>query len=316
MGPGTVLCGKYRLVALLGEGGMGSVYRAEHLGLKAPVAIKFLLDAAAQTPQALARFHREAQAAANLRRPHVVQIMDHAVDEVTGAPFIVMELMEGESVAERLLRVGRLSPSETARMVTQVARAVGRAHELGIVHRDLKPANIFLVRNDDEEIAKVLDFGIAKWAPTLPAAEGLTTTSALMGTPYYMSPEQVSGRGNVDGRSDLWALGVITFECLTGRRPFVGDSIIALAMTICSGSLRCMCVRAREAIGYAAAFAHGSCSAGCWRKTASSGTRPDASLRFHDSSRWFRNKLAASSGCLPHPDRPGTRDGSGGPRAE
>src|SRR5688500_11856216 len=166
MEPGTVLAAKYRLDEVLGRCRMVSVWRALHLGLNAPVAVKLMDRAIMKTAGMLARFHREAQAAAQLRSPHVVQIIDHGVDAESGTPFIAMELLEGESLADRLTRVGVLSPRETSRLVTEVCRALARAHEAGIVHRDLKPANLFLVANDDQEVTKVLDFGIAKSQPT------------------------------------------------------------------------------------------------------------------------------------------------------
>jgi serine/threonine-protein kinase len=236
MKSGSVLAGKYRLVSLLGSGGMGAVWSAEHLGLKAPVAIKLLAPDLDGHQDAIARFLREAQSAASLRSPHVVQVLDHGVDEATQTPFIAMELMEGESLAQRLSRVVRLSPAETSKLMTETARAVNRAHELGIVHRDLKPANLFLVRNDDDEILKVLDFGLAKWrrAPGALTQGAATATNLVMGTPYYMSPEQMNGSRDADHRSDLWALGVIAFECLTGTRPYDGDNLIAVGMKVCS----------------------------------------------------------------------------------
>jgi serine/threonine-protein kinase len=236
MKSGSVLVGKYRLVSLLGSGGMGAVWSAEHLGLKAPVAIKLLAPDLDGHADAIARFLREAQSAASLRSPHVVQVLDHGVDEATQTPFIAMELMEGESLAQRLSRVVRLSPAETSKVMTETARAVNRAHELGIVHRDLKPANLFLVRNDDDEILKVLDFGLAKWrrAPGALTQGAATATNLVMGTPYYMSPEQMNGSRDADHRSDLWALGVIAFECLTGTRPYDGDNLIAVGMKVYS----------------------------------------------------------------------------------
>jgi serine/threonine protein kinase len=231
---GTVLAGKYRLEMLIGRGGMGSVWRAEHLGLNAPVAVKLLdLVDFTGTTEALSRFHREARAAAAIRSPHVVQILDHGFDEAIVAPFIVMELMEGESLAQRLARVGRISPNEVARVLTQVARALGRAHEAGIVHRDLKPDNVFLVRNDDEEVAKVLDFGIAKAHAHGLGNDSATRTGAVMGTAYYMSPEQISGTKNLDFRTDLWAFGVMACECLTGVRPFDAETVGGLTLRIC-----------------------------------------------------------------------------------
>ena len=228
-----VIAGKYRLLRKLGQGGMGAVFQAEHLTLRSSVAIKLIDPEIATNAEALQRFLREAQSAASLRSPHVVQILDHGVDN--GTPYIAMEMLDGESLADRLTRVRCLSPAETARVITHIARAIGRAHEAGIVHRDLKPDNVFLVRNDDEEIAKVLDFGIAK--STLHgftnSASGGTRTGTLLGTPYYMSPEQAEGSKTVDARSDIWALGVIAYECLLGRRPFDEEALGALLLAIC-----------------------------------------------------------------------------------
>ncbi len=234
MEPGTVLAGKYRLVSVLGQGGMGSVWRAEHLGLNAPVAVKLIDAAIANNSEALGRFHREAQAAAALRSPHVVQILDHGVDQEHNAPFIVMELMEGESLGDRLDRVGALSPAQTSNLLAQVARALTRAHEAGIVHRDLKPDNIFLVNNYDDEIAKVLDFGVAKASPNSLHPGMATRTGMVMGTPFYMSPEQISGSKDVDHRTDLWALAVIVAQCLTGRLLFTAETIGGLTLKICT----------------------------------------------------------------------------------
>jgi len=232
-----VLAGKYKLVHQLGKGGMGSVWLAHHLTLQSPVAIKLIEPQIATNPEALARFMREARSAAALRSPHVVQILDHGVDGAT--PYIAMELLEGESLAARLRKVGRLSPGDTARILTHTARAVSRAHEVGIVHRDLKPDNIFLVENEEEEVAKVLDFGIAK--ATLVgmgmSAVAETRTGALMGTLHYMSPEQAEGVKSVDFRTDIWAMGVIAFECLLGRRPFEGETIGTLVLELCSRPL-------------------------------------------------------------------------------
>ena len=232
-----VLAGKYKLVHQLGKGGMGSVWLAHHLTLQSPVAIKLIEPQIATNPEALARFMREARSAAALRSPHVVQILDHGVDGAT--PYIAMELLEGESLAARLRKVGRLSPEDTARILTHTARAVSRAHEVGIVHRDLKPDNIFLVENEEEEMAKVLDFGIAKSTAVGFGVSAIaeTRTGALMGTLHYMSPEQAEGVKSVDFRSDIWAMGVIAFECLLGRRPFEGETVGTLVLELCSRPL-------------------------------------------------------------------------------
>lgn len=226
-----VLAGRYRLERQLGKGGMGSVWLAEHLSLRSWVAVKLMDPAIAATPEGAERFRREAQAAASLRSAHVVQVLDYGVHETT--PFLVMELMHGESLAGCLEREKRLTPERTLAIMTQVARALGRAHAAGIVHRDLKPDNVFLVREDDQELVKILDFGIAK-TPQSQFGGMETRTGVTMGTPYYMSPEQVEGKRAVDFRTDLWAMAVITSECMTGVRPFDGSTFGELLLNICA----------------------------------------------------------------------------------
>jgi len=230
---GRVLAQRYRLIDKLGEGGMGSVWRAEHLELGTWVAVKLISQEVATNPEALARFRREAHAAAALRSPHVVQILDYGVDGDT--PFMVMELLDGESLADRLARRGSLGLPETSKILSQVARAVSKAHSFGIVHRDLKPDNIFLVNNDDEEVAKVLDFGIAKaTGGATGSANMMTGTGVMLGTPFYMSPEQASGKREVDHRTDTWALAVIAYQCMVGEPPFRGETIGGLVLAICT----------------------------------------------------------------------------------
>jgi serine/threonine-protein kinase len=224
-----ILAGRYRLERQLGQGGMGSVWLAEHLALRSHVAVKLMDPAIAATPEGAERFRREAQAAASLRSAHVVQVLDYGVDGET--PFLVMELLQGENLATCLEREKRLTPERTLSIVTQVSRALTRAHGASIVHRDLKPENIFLVREDDQELVKLLDFGIAK-TPNLRFGGAETKTGVTMGTPYYMSPEQVQGK-KVDQRADLWAVGVIACECMTGVRPFEGASIPEIVYNIC-----------------------------------------------------------------------------------
>jgi eukaryotic-like serine/threonine-protein kinase len=252
---GTILAGKYRLVSLLGRGGMGSVWRAERLGWQAPVAIKLMNVPAAPDSLTLARFQREARLAASLRSVHVVQVLDDGVDTATGAPFIVMELLEGESLAERLLRVKRLRPPVVAQIISQIARALSRAHDAGLIHRDLKPDNILIVRNDDEELIKVLDFGIAKWIATSQKLGPGTLAGQMLGTPVYMSPEQLTSSAEIDHRSDLWSLGVIAHECMTGVRPFEGETLVRLAIRICSEEARAPSSIANVPEGFDAWFA-------------------------------------------------------------
>lgn len=229
-GPGTLILNRYRLESLLGRGGMGSVWRAEHVQLKSPVAVKLLDPSIATNEQVLARFLREAQAAASLRSPHVVQIFDYGVED--GTAFIAMEMLHGQSLADRITAQGKLNPEEAFRYLQQVLRAMGKAHEAGIVHRDLKPDNIFICQ-DEPEFAKVLDFGVAKVksGDLAGSAGSRTQTGMMIGTPYYMSPEQTQAK-DIDQRADLWSIAVIAFECLTGVRPFTGDSFGELVIAI------------------------------------------------------------------------------------
>lgn len=234
--PGLVLGGKYQLISEIGRGGMGSVWRAERLDWRALVAVKLMHVAG--NSRARARFEREVRLAASLRSPHVVQVLDHGIDEGTGNPFIAMELLEGESLAARLRRLRTLPPGEVMTIVTHVGRALTRAHESGVVHRDLKPDNIYLVSNEDEPIAKILDFGVAKWLD-VDELDGrpLTRPGRALGTPFYMSPEQFRGK-KLDHRLDLWSLAAIACECLTGKRPFGASDLPSLALLLCTDSPR------------------------------------------------------------------------------
>jgi len=232
-----LVAGKYEVVRLIGRGGMGSVWEGRHASLGTRVAIKFIDQEYTGSKEAQTRFVNEARAAASIQSKHAIHIHDHGVTE-DGRPYMVMELLDGEPLDKRIERLGRLSLQETARILVQVCRGLQRAHDAGIIHRDLKPENIFLVRSpdDDDEIAKVLDFGIAK-IKGLPGEKGLTSstkTGAVLGTPYYMSPEQARGLRTIDHRSDLWSLGVIAYKCLTGVLPFEGESVGDLLVKICT----------------------------------------------------------------------------------
>jgi serine/threonine-protein kinase len=222
LGEGATIANRFRLVRQIGEGGMGSVWLATHLGLGIPCAVKFVEGEWRRQPEMVARFEREAKVEAQLRSPHVVHVLDHGV--WNGTPYIAMEFLQGESVSGRLERVGRLDTAATHRLVAHVARALTRAHAIGIVHRDLKPENIFLVPDDEGEIAKVLDFGVAKWNTDW-AVNNVTKTGLLVGTPLYMSPEQARGTKDIDFRADLWSLAVIAFQCMTGSLPFISEGL-------------------------------------------------------------------------------------------
>ena len=232
-----LVAGKYQLVQLIGRGGMGSVWEARHASLGTRFAIKFIEAEYSDSQEARSRFDKEARAAATIQSKHAIQIYDHGVTD-DGKPYIVMEMLIGEPLDKRIDRLGTLSLQDTARILQQVSRGLARAHERGIIHRDLKPENIFIVKSteDDDEIAKVLDFGIAK-IQGLPGSPGLTSstkTGAVLGTPFYMSPEQARGLRNVDHRTDVWSLGVIAYKCLTGKLPFDGESVGDLLVKICT----------------------------------------------------------------------------------
>jgi len=211
--------GRYRMLEPIGHGASGEVWRAQHVTVGSFAAVK-LVGLGREDPEMLARVLTEAQAAASLQSAHVVQVYDQGREG--DVAYIAMELLQGESLADRLAR-GRMSPLEVAKTIRDVARAIGKAHARGIIHRDLKPQNIFLTPGEAGQpiVAKVLDFGIAK----VLAAQGATREGVVVGTPAYMSPEQISGQFTVDWRCDLWQLAIIAFECLTGRLPYAATTM-------------------------------------------------------------------------------------------
>jgi serine/threonine protein kinase len=232
-----VLAGKYRVDRVLGSGGMGMVVAAKHVELHELVAVKFL-RAGISNADVVARFEREARAAAKIKGDHVARVTDLGRLE-NGSPYMVMEYLEGEDLGARLEKRGPLPIDQAIDFVAQACEAIAEAHGLGIVHRDLKPSNLFVVPcPDGSERIKVLDFGIAKISePIAPGLDvGMTGTLAVMGSPYYMSPEQLKSSRNVDGRTDVWALGVILYELLTGKMPFDGEELPDLYMKITRGA--------------------------------------------------------------------------------
>lgn len=232
---GRVIAGKYRLERPLAEGGMGALWVARHLQLDTEVVLKLMAPAYAESVEARARFEREAKACAQLRSPHVVQVHDYGVEDET--PFLVMELLEGEDLDARIRRRGRLTVTEAVRLLLPVCKALRRAHDAGIVHRDIKPTNVFLARAGVEETVKVLDFGIAKVKATPGSGPGhATRAGVLLGSPNYMSPEQVRSK-DVDHRSDLWSLGVVFFQAITGQLPFPGDDVGDVLVEICTDAI-------------------------------------------------------------------------------
>jgi eukaryotic-like serine/threonine-protein kinase len=228
--PGERVTESVQLERLIGNGAMGDVWLARHATLGSEVVVKLLRQTDAG-PDEHARFEQEARAIARMGSPYVVQVFDlgRTADD---QPFIVMELLRGEDLKCRLEHGGALSLDDTVTLVTQLCRALGRAHELGVVHRDIKPANLFLVDAGGGLHVKVLDFGVAK---ILHGDLDMTATGALLGTPYYMSPEQLIAPRLVDHRADLWATAVVAYACLVGSLPFLGDTLGALSVAVHSG---------------------------------------------------------------------------------
>ncbi len=227
---GDLLNGKFRIDKVLGEGGMGVVVAATNVALEQRVAIKFLLPEAAANEEVRARFAREARAAVKIHSEHVVRVID--VGELTdGAPFMVMEFLEGEDLSSVIEKRGALPYRQAVSYILEACVALAEAHKAGIIHRDLKPPNLFLATQaDGSQIIKVLDFGISKTLD--PASHALTKTSALMGSPFYMSPEQLVSSKYVDARSDIWALGIILYELISGIVPFSGETLPEIVAAI------------------------------------------------------------------------------------
>ncbi len=236
--PGTLLEGKYRITKEIGRGGMAAVYEAEHIEIGKRVAVKILAAELVSSRVVLGRFLREARATAAIRSPYICDVYDSG--EWGDRPFLVMELLEGESLYELLSRERRLSLEHTLRIASQTAKGLIKAHGAGVVHRDLKPENIFMARTEEgDTVAKILDFGLAKFYE--PANEGgaatrLTREGALFGTPAYMAPEQAKGQGEVDHRCDLWALGCIVYECLSGKTVWNSDQGVAMILAQIAGA--------------------------------------------------------------------------------
>ncbi len=239
---GTMVGGKYRVEQLVGSGGMGTVWSGIHEVLKTRVAIKFIRPMFADREEARRRFEIEARAAANVQSKHAVQVYDYGV-EAHGLPYIVMEYLEGESLSEMLIRRGPLPAIEVARVIGQAARALGKAHAAGIVHRDLKPDNIFLATNVEDAqqdlpyTVKLVDFGIAKLLQD-PGGKGEpfggpTQAGAVIGTPNFMSPEQLTVGGTPGALTDLWSLGACTFAAITARIPFEGEVLGDIVLKVC-----------------------------------------------------------------------------------
>lgn len=241
--PGMIIRNKYEILDQLGIGGMGVVYRGRHLTFNEMCAIKVVNEGVAGDSNFLQRFQTEAVVTRKLRHPNAVRVDDFDYTD-DGRPFIVMELVEGKSIGEVLLEQGPFAVPRALRIVTQAARALGVAHQLGVVHRDIKPGNILLTKDEQgQEMAKVLDFGIAKLRETSGGdgkSSGMTMTGMLVGTPLYMSPEQFMGKkgGEIDGRTDIYSLGVVLYQMVTGQAPFDGDTLYSLMIQHMEGNVK------------------------------------------------------------------------------
>ena len=231
---GQIIDQKYRITRMLGEGGMGAVFEGENTRIHRKVAIKVLHASVAEKSDIVQRFEREAQAAGRIGSRHIVEVLDLGILP-EGDRFMVMEYLDGESLGDRLERLQQLTPKEIFAILRQLLDGLQAAHQAGIIHRDLKPDNVFLVTtgSGEPDFVKIVDFGVSKFSP-LAHEQGMqmTQTGAVMGTPYYMSPEQATGAKGSDHRADLFSVGVILFEAITGRVPFTGDTFNELMFKI------------------------------------------------------------------------------------
>ncbi|HEV3193843.1 MAG TPA: protein kinase, partial [Polyangiaceae bacterium] len=231
---GMLIAGKLRVVREIGVGGMGAVYEVEHELTKHRRALKVLHPSAAQTPSVVERFLREASAAGRVGNSHIAETFDAGKLE-NGEPYLLMELLDGETLDQQLQRQGAIDPGELADLIYQACEGMQAAHDAGIVHRDLKPENLIVTTRDGAPFVKILDFGISKFDAERTGTLGLTQEGLVMGTPYYMSPEQVRGASLIDARTDVYALGVILYECACGVRPYEAAAIQHLAVLIHEG---------------------------------------------------------------------------------
>ncbi len=226
-----ILADRWALVEKIDEGAMGEIFSARHAVLGHSVAVKVLMPTVSRDKASVERFLREARIAAKLQHHNVVRVEDFGL-AADGRPFLVMELLRGESLARRLARAPRPTDAEAVEIVRQIAAAIDAAHLAGIVHRDLKPENVFLANERGGAVVKVLDFGVAKFTDTLANGGHATASNTLIGTPRYMSPEQARSLRELDGRTDVWSLGMIAYEMITGSHPFEGEAIAELLVAI------------------------------------------------------------------------------------
>lgn len=294
---GDLVRGKYRIQRLIGDGGMGSVYEARHEALNTQVALKFLHADLARRPGLAARFAREARVAAGIQSPHVTRVNDVDTTE-DGAPFIVMELLQGQSLATVLSKEpsGRLSPDEAIDFALQILAGLEAAHARGVVHRDLKPDNVFVTPSPGGPVIKLFDFGIAKVRESKEFSRGLTHAGILMGTPEYMAPEQLYSAAGVDHRADLYSLGVMLFEMLSGQLPAEGESAAAIVAQVQMGTARRLGQLVPELPADLVAVVETALA-------------PDPAQRF-ESAHAMRNALAHFANNLSHAGQLAARPGS------
>jgi serine/threonine-protein kinase len=241
--PLPILDGRYQLLRRIGEGGMGAVFEARHVGTSRRVAVKIIADESlSKNPEVVDRFRREALAGGAIESQHIAHVTDTGIDPASGKPYLVMELLSGEDLEQAFHRVKPFPPDLALRVAAQACLGLQRAHEEGVVHRDIKPANLFLARRDrdvGELVVKILDFGIAKTRTGPLPADALTSTltktgGGMVGSPLYMSPEQALGRKTIDHRTDIWSIGVVLYEALTGTAPHASaETVGELIVSIC-----------------------------------------------------------------------------------
>jgi eukaryotic-like serine/threonine-protein kinase len=243
--PGTVVLGRYALLRKIARGGMSTIWAAEDRKLERAVAVKLLAAPLADNEEVRRRFEREAMAIARLQSPHIVQVFDYGIDGER--PVIVMELLHGEDLRRRLKKRRKLPLVAVADVVVQVARGLGEAHSAGIIHRDLKPGNIFFARGRQQEVLKILDFGVAKADGGRFSTGDTTKAGEILGTPHYMSPEQARAKSPVDHRTDLWSVGVLVYRMLCGHHPFTGHNPTQILIAAATETFHAPTIYARDA---------------------------------------------------------------------